>query len=211
MIKKVVIFDFDGTIADTLNVGIEMYNEFAPLLNCRVLNNEDLEDLRCKRPQEFLNEYGITRLKLSFLLFFARKKLKSRINQIRPIAGIEEVLRMMSGRKEIELGVLTSNSKENVYLFLRNNNLEDLFDFVYSYRSVFGKSRVIENMLRDREYSREHVVYIGDETRDIEAARKSRVSIISVGWGFNHSSVLRTLNPDYIAEEPRELFDCLFK
>ncbi|MFC1638233.1 HAD-IA family hydrolase, partial [Patescibacteria group bacterium] len=198
MSKKIIIFDFDGTIADTLAIGIEMYNKAAPFLNCKVLNEEDVEDLRCQRPQEFLKKYGVTKFKLPFLLFFARKRLCRRISQIRPVAGVDEMLKKISVDSRFELGILTSNSEKNVRCFLKNNNLDDVFSFIYSDKSVFGKEGVMNKMLKDRGFLRSQVIYVGDETRDVEAAKRAKIPIIAVGWGFNSLEVLRELSPDYI-------------
>lgn len=56
-----------------------------------------------------------------------------------------------------------------------------------------------------------NVVYIGDETRDVEAAKKVGIEIISVCWGFNYKEILQTLNPNFIVESPEEILPCIRK
>jgi phosphoglycolate phosphatase len=102
------------------------------------------------------------------------------------------------------LGILTSNSKENVQSFLMNNQL-DIFDSIYSGASVFGKSKVIKTAIKKGKFSSHEVVYVGDETRDVDAARSAGVRIISVSWGFNTKEVLQKQNPDFLIDHPSEL------
>jgi phosphoglycolate phosphatase-like HAD superfamily hydrolase len=51
----------------------------------------------------------------------------------------------------------------------------------------------------------DEIVYVGDETRDINSAKKSGVKAIAVGWGFNSPEILSKHNPDYLAVQPQEL------
>lgn len=59
--------------------------------------------------------------------------------------------------------------------------------------------------MQQENLSFEEVIYIGDETRDIEAARKSYVKAIAVSWGFNSKEVLAEQNPDFLIHQPQEL------
>jgi phosphoglycolate phosphatase len=60
-------------------------------------------------------------------------------------------------------------------------------------------------MLKNKNLTNDDVIYVGDETRDIEAAKKCGVRILSVAWGFNNSKVLAEKNPDWIAEKPADI------
>ncbi len=46
---------------------------------------------------------------------------------------------------------------------------------------------------------------MGDETRDIEAAKKSKIKIVAVTWGFNSSNVLAQHQPDFLIDIPQQL------
>lgn len=77
--------------------------------------------------------------------------------------------------------------------------------FVYSGQNIFGKDKVINRLLKEQEINKALAVYIGDETRDVEAAQKLGMKVIAVTWGFNSKKVLQTLNPDAIVEKPQDL------
>jgi phosphoglycolate phosphatase len=210
MNKKTIIFDFDGTIADTLDATVRIYNRIAPEFRCKTINQKDQKIFRAKRLQEFFRDYGVTNIKLPFLLICIKKELRSQILDIKPINGIAQAL------KEIKvagfnLGIMTSNSKDNVEMFLITNDLSEIFDFIYSGNNIFGKDKVIDRLLRENRIEKETVVYVGDETRDIDATKKVKIPIIAVSWGFNTKNALKTLKPAKIVDHPKDLFDCLQK
>ncbi len=59
----------------------------------------------------------------------------------------------------------------------------NLFDFVGSGLTLFGKGRIIQRILKQQNLDPAIVFYVGDETRDIETARKIGIRVIAVGWG----------------------------
>lgn len=206
--KKTIIFDFDGTIANTLDAIVNIYNRIAPNFRCRTVQQEDRNQLRTKRPQEFLKDYGVTKFKLPFLLLRVRKELRGEINNIKPIHGIIHALKEIKTDGFI-LGIMTSNSKENVKIFLQANELNGVFDFIYSGRNIFGKDRVIGRLLRDHKIKKQAAIYVGDETRDIEAAKKVNISVVAVSWGFNTPEILAASQPNNVIDHPKQLLECL--
>ena len=54
---------------------------------------------------------------------------------------------------------------------------------------------------------RKDCIYVGDEARDIQAARLAVIKIASVTWGFNDIQLLRKNRPTYIVEEPAQLLN----
>ena len=92
---------------------------------------------------------------------------------------------MIEALKEIKaadfkLGIMTSNSKENVTTFLELHGLKGIFDFVYSGRNIFGRHKIINRLLKNHKISKKNAVYIGDETRDIEAAKRVGIPVVAV-------------------------------
>ncbi len=71
--------------------------------------------------------------------------------------------------------------------------------------NLFEKGRAIEHLLSQLRCDRQEVIYVGDETRDIEAAKKTKIRAISVSWGFNSPEILAAHNPDFLIHQPREL------
>jgi phosphoglycolate phosphatase len=93
-----------------------------------------------------------------------------------------------------------------VQKILKNNQL-DVFDFVYEAKVLGQKSKVLEKIIKKYEFEKENTVYVGDETRDIEAAQKAGILSAAVGWGFNDIEVLNNLNPDIVLLNPKDLLN----
>jgi phosphoglycolate phosphatase-like HAD superfamily hydrolase len=55
------------------------------------------------------------------------------------------------------------------------------------------------------------VFYIGDETRDIEAAKKAGIKSIAVTWGYNTKAILDNSNPDFLCESTDALKETIQK
>jgi len=87
---KYIIFDFDGTIADTLGMTIYIFNRIAPEYDCKPINDEDWELIRTKRPQDLLKVCGVTNLKLVLILLRVRKEMSRLIPEIRPVKNITD-------------------------------------------------------------------------------------------------------------------------
>lgn len=203
---KLLIFDFDGTIADTFQNGLAILNEMAAEFGYRpLLSDSDVQAARDMTTRQLMQYLGIATTLLPVISLRGVKLLHSRIDQIYPISGIPELLYRLRN-KEVPMGILTSNSEDNVRAFLRRHDLE-VFSFIRSSSRLFGKSREIKAILRDQKLEAEEVVFIGDETRDVEAAHRIKVPIVAVGWGFNSRKVLAAQNPQATIEHPARLLE----
>jgi len=204
MKKTMFVFDFDGTIADSLHMGIDLYNNhIAKKLKCKKIEKNEIEDLKGKNTYKLLKDHDISLIKLPILLYRLKKLMSQKMGDIPLIDGIKEVLISLN-KMGYKMGVLTSNNKKNVDDFLNHYELRNLFEFIYSEKNVFGKDKAIKRVMKK---NLDKVIYVGDETRDIEACKKVGVPIISVGWGFNTSANLKKHDPDYFIEDPKELLE----
>jgi phosphoglycolate phosphatase len=207
-IVKTMFFDFDGTIADTLEQFVNIVNRLAIEFGYRVTSPEEVDRLRQLSSQDILKVSAIPLWQIPFLIRRLKKELNREIQFLTPIPGMKTTLQQLKARG-IKLGILTSNSQENVAKFLQQNGMEDLFERVYTGSSILGKDKVLRKILRQENLQPQELVYVGDETRDIDAAGKSGVRAIAVGWGFNSPRALAAHRPDFLVREPRELMEVL--
>ena len=198
------ILDFDGTIADTLEMVLGVYNRISHEYGLQPVSHDDRELFRTKKPQELMKTFGISKLKMLTLTLRLRKEMSLHLPEMKPFPGIDAALAEISSTG-CRLGILTSNSVENVRKFLDINKMGALFDFVCSGRSFLGKEKVIRKVISREQLDAGRVIYIGDETRDIEASRAAGIPVIAVSWGLNRRELLASLLPDQIADTPHEL------
>ncbi len=203
---KTIIFDFDGTIADSYLVTFRIYNELATKYNLKPIPDGDISILRTMKPFELLSYFEIPFYKIPFLLVEGRSLFKKYVHELEPIPGITDVLKKL--HKTYKLGILTSNNEENVQYFLKRHKLE-LFAFVHSEKNLFGKDTALKHLLEEYNLEQSKTIYVGDEVRDIQSCQKIDMSIISVAWGFNEVGVLGKQKPSYLIQRPEELLNIL--
>ncbi|BAZ38622.1 phosphoglycolate phosphatase [Calothrix sp. NIES-4101] len=206
MTKKVIIFDFDGTIADTVDALVNVANRLAVEFGYIQITPEELAILRNLTSREIIKYSGISVFKIPFLVKKVKSELKNKIPELQPIHGIKDALAELT-KQGHRLGIITSNSQDNVSEFLKINQMNDLFEFVYSGVTIFGKTTIINNVLRQKQLKLQEVIYVGDETRDVEASKKANIKVVAVTWGFNSYEVLSKQKPNFLINQPEELLD----
>jgi phosphoglycolate phosphatase-like HAD superfamily hydrolase len=208
MSVKVIIFDFDGTLADTFDALVSISNRLAIEFGYAPTTPEELPKVRNLSSREIVKQSGISVLKLPFLLRRVRESLHNEIQYLNPITDIKEALTQLINEGYF-LGILTSNAEENVIPFLKKHGMQGLFSFISSETSLFRKDKSLKKLMKINNLSSEEVIYVGDETRDIEASKKINIKVIAVSWGFNSGEVLAKHNPDFLIHKPSELIEVL--
>jgi len=202
---KNIIFDFDGVIADTLPFAVESALEINRELKLLPSERVNPEELRSIDMHEFVKSFRLSKLQILFYLLKYRSKLSKKICETPVFQGIPEVLTELKIRN-IKIGIATSNQKGLVLKFLKSHNIDN-FDFIFSTIRLFHKEKLLNAAIKKYGLSRPETLYIGDEIRDITAARSAGIKIASVTWGFNFESVLTEHKPDFIIYRPSELLD----
>ena len=203
MQRPVILFDFDGTIANTLESIIDIMNKLSDEFGFKKIQSNDIESLRDKRPLEILKSLGISLFKLPFVIRKARKEINSHIASLSPSVDLLPTLKYFK-KQNFQIGIVTTNTEENVRQFLHANNL-DFFDLFYTTKKVFGKDKTITKIIKDMKLEKSCVFFIGDEVRDIEAGKKAGVKTIGVSWGYNTRDALDREKPDFLIDSPMEL------
>lgn len=201
--QKILIFDFDGTLADSIRSFARVYNAIARENNYKLITKENAAALRNMSALGAMHYLEVPALKLPFISKRVRIDLKSEISNLKTFARVKESLQLLR-EKGYKIFILSSNSKENIENFLRQHQIEAV-DGIYSDSDLFGKHRKIKNLLKANNWDASRVMYIGDEVRDIHAAKKAGVIPVSVSWGYNSEDVLAKNNPGVLLSDPVEL------
>jgi phosphoglycolate phosphatase len=199
-----IVFDFDGTIADSFELAHQILNKLAERHGFRPVADSEVEVMRQMSMREFFSTLGISLIRLPMLAVLARRELRAHIAGVPPIAGIPEALQELK-KKNIHLGILTSNDPDNVNTFLERHNLRPLFEFVHCSRDVFGKAHRVKALIRKFNLTPEQVIYVGDMDADIDAAHQSGIRVAGVTWGYQAQPILEKHNPTWLFSDPAEL------
>lgn len=203
-----VVFDFDGTLADSREVLVRLYNELAARNGFVPLTAGNLEELRRLTILERCSRLGVPPYRLPFLGMQLIRSLRETMASVPFNEGIPELLRELRGRG-LKLLILSSNSEENIRAFLAQHAAEGWVDGIHSGSSLFGKARRMRALMRKAGLRPEQLVYVGDELRDVEACREAGVRVIAVLWGADAEELLRAASPDAVVARPAEIAEWL--
>ncbi len=197
---KLVIFDLDGTIANSIPLIEEIVSE---------LLGRDVGIKRLKKEGivDSLKGLNVFPLKLPFFILRIQNRIYIRLNEIEVFPGIEKTLEELK-KQGYALGLITNNKKKTAVKFLKNNNLSK-FDFVESNFFLFDKGKKIKKIIKRNNLNPEEVLYIGDQVSDIISSKRAGVKIMGVSWGFNSREELSEKNPDLIAENPNQILSLI--
>lgn len=155
---------------------------------------EEHERFRDLHGKELLKALGLPLWKLPRVIADMRKRMSSHVNQFSLFDGIGETLRHLSAAG-IQLAIVSSNSRENVEHILGAENAALIHHYACG-ASVFGKPAHLRAVLRRSGIPMQRVIYVGDEVRDAEAARKVGIAFGAVAWGQQSEGALRGQQPE---------------
>src|SRR5215208_734188 len=205
-----IIFDYDGVLADTLDDLLQFGQEACNQLGVKhKVTKNDLNDLEvmsfatygraCEVPEHLVDEF----VKLC-LNSFAEKKSPPAI-----FTGLSNIITHLSVNHRI--AIVTTNSSQNVNAFLVKHGLEGFIHAVYGVDSPGSKAQKIA-MARDQlvdSKKQEAVFMVGDSLSDVLAAKDASVRSIAVTWGHQSLEYLLRGDPDYVVSSPHDLIDVI--
>ncbi|KMY33003.1 HAD family hydrolase [Lysinibacillus xylanilyticus] len=204
---KYIIFDFDGTLADSTAVFASAWNTIAQKYKFKGIELKEIESLKKLSIAERSKLFDFPMYKLPMILPQFYRLYRQSLNDVHLYDGIKEVL-MEIDKKGYKILIISSNSQENILEFLKMNRIHCVSNVLSSTR-IFGKDKVIKKFLKDSGVTPSDVFYIGDEQRDIVACKKVGVPIIWVSWGYDAIEVIQQEEPEYKVTTPQEILNII--
>lgn len=201
---SLAIFDLDGTLADSFPWFLRTINDVADRFGFRRVADEDVEELRHASTREILNRLEVPLWKLPAIARHARRLKAEATAEIALFAGVEAMLRALA-ESGVQLALVTSDSEANAREKL--GEAATLFAHFDCAASLFGKPAKFRRVIRRAGIEPDKVIAIGDEARDIEAARAVGIACGAVCWGYAAPAALRVHEPDHIFERMDEILD----
>ena len=197
-----IIFDFDGTIADSFAVIVDVFETITG--SKTVLTAAQMHELKGKPLQVVARELHVPFWKIPWLLVRGRRLMGRRINDVPLFDGMGKVIEELHAEGH-QLFVVSSNSTRNVKRFLKHNHLYSYFVSIRGGVGLFGKPRVLRRLMKRNRFQTDECIYIGDETRDVLSAKSIQLRVIAVEWGFANPSFLRDMLPTAMAARPQDI------
>lgn len=190
---RLVIFDFDGTLADSADWMIRTLNDIAGQFGLRRVDAAEVQMLRGRSSTDIIRHLGVPVWKLPMIAAEMRRRIGDEVDRISVFAGVADMLRALDERDK-KLAIVSSNSEQNVRRVLGAENTARIDAFDCS-AAMFGKAGKLRSVMRTLGVAARETLYIGDETRDIEAAREVGAASGAVAWGYAKPEILATFGP----------------
>ena len=202
---KYVVFDFDGTLADSKHIFVSAWNSLADKYNFKKLKQEELDLFQKMTMKERGKKLNFPMYKVPVIIPELYKSFSESLMEISLFPGIKEMLKELE-TNGYQIAIISSNSEENIKEFLKQKEIENISEVHCSSR-IFGKDKMISKFLKSNNLEPTEVIYVGDEERDIIACKKTNVKIIWVNWGYDAEEVVQSVEPDYMVSSPEKILE----
>lgn len=200
---KLIIFDFDGTLADTFEWFVKNVRAVADKYGFKNVTDEEVEELRNFDARHMIKHVGFPIIKLPLIATHLRGLMNNEIDTIKLFDGVPEMLHKLHDAG-YTLAVVSTNSQENVKTVLG----PDLSALISDYECgvlLFGKEAKFKKITHNCKIPLSEAIYIADEIRDFESARKVKMDIGAVAWGYTNPEALKKLEPTLFFEKVEEI------
>jgi phosphoglycolate phosphatase len=202
---KLLIFDFDGTLANSFPWVVAILDELAEKFNAKPVDHSRLDELKNYGPRKILKMHHVSVWKLPAILKFTRSRMKTNGESIHCFEGVAEMLRELKNN-DIHMALVTTNTCETVRRVLG----DELYSFFHLFEdkvSIFGKPAALRRIIRKSGLDHSEMLAIGDEIRDIEAAKKVNIPFGAVSWGFSNLEAMASHKPEHTFTEMSQIVD----
>ncbi|WP_126147308.1 HAD-IA family hydrolase [Synechococcus elongatus] len=205
---QAIIFDFDGTLVDSLPTVVAIANAHAPDFGYDPIDERDYAQLRQWSSRTIVRRAGLSPWQQARLLQRVQRQLGDCLPALQLFPGVADLLAQLRSRS-LCLGILSSNSRQNIEAFLQRQGLRSLFSVIQAGTPILSKRRALSQLVAREGWQPAAVMYVGDETRDVEAARQVGLIAVAVTWGFNDRQSLVAACPDWLLETPSDLLQAV--
>jgi phosphoglycolate phosphatase len=193
---ELVIFDLDGTLLDSFPWFSSVINSIADKHHFRRVENDQAEMLRGSGARQIIKLLGIAAWRIPAIARDVRRLKSDHLHTIALFPGVDRLLRELSARG-IVLAIVSSDSEDNARRALGPANAAPIAHYACG-SSLFGKSGKFRQVMKSAAIPPSRTICIGDEIRDIEAARKVGLDFGAVSWGYTSTAALQAHAPEYM-------------
>jgi phosphoglycolate phosphatase len=200
---RLVVLDFDGTLADSFDWFCSVLNGVADRYRFRRVEAGEVDALRLQGARAIVAHLGIPRWKLPLIARHMHRLAARDAAQMTLFPGVPDMLAGIAAAG-VPLAILSSNRADTVRRVLGPDNAARIEAYACG-ASIFGKARRLQALLARRGVPPDRALCVGDEIRDLEAARTLGCPFGAVTWGYTDPRALAAQAPDYLFAEPAEI------
>jgi phosphoglycolate phosphatase len=201
------IFDFDGTLADSFPWFVGAVDRLADRHGFRRLDPAEHDALRRLEAPQVMARLGVRPWRLPAIARDLRAAMAADVERIRLFDGIGDML-ARADAAGVRLAIVSSNAEANVRRILGPTHAGRIAAFACG-ASLFGKGARLRRVVRALGVPPTRVLCVGDEPRDLRAARGEALACGGVAWGYTAPAALEAEGPDEWFASPQALADFL--
>jgi len=203
---KLILFDFDGVLADTLGDLLQFGQEACDELGVKhTATQDDLNSLEIMSFATYGRQLEVPENLVDEFVSRCMAKFSQMSNSPNIFDGLKHVVEQLSARHAI--GVITGNATLTVENFLIENGIRNCVSLIFALDQPGSKIEKIVKAKNQLSMDIMDVYYVGDSVSDIRAARDASVKSIAVSWGHQSLGGLLDAKPDYVVHSPQELME----
>ncbi len=211
--KRLAIFDFDGTLFDSVCDVVICFNKTLTIHNFPTLTHEEYLDRLGGNIDEIVSlilkdkntAKNIELVKKTYGQLYS----KSPKENTRPFAGAHEILKALQ-EKGILLAINSNRSNDSVkyYIdrFFSDINFQAIEGHGLDYPSKPDPSAVI-NMMEKFKVTEDETLYIGDSITDIRTAQNAEIDCVLVSWGYGRKEAYESDYPLDVIDSPDQILN----
>jgi phosphoglycolate phosphatase len=204
---KLVIFDFDGTLADSFEWFLGVVDELAEKHKFKKFARSELDELRGSSARKVLARLGVSKWRLPAIGRHLHTLAKRDLKKISLFEGVDTLLATLA-ESGVAVAVVSSSAEDNIRKILGPKNVARVAHFECG-ASLFGKRAKLKKVLRRCGVNAKEALCVGDEVRDIEAAKAEGIPFGAVAWGFTHLHALREHEPEEVFTTVSDIAACV--
>jgi phosphoglycolate phosphatase len=213
---KTIILDFDGTIADTFPVVLAIFHRVSrrktelSSAEAVLLRKVALRQVKGRAILRHAAELRVPWWHVPVLFLVCRLLLDGRMREVQPMPGMYGVIKTLH-ENGYTIAIASSNSEKNIDVFLRKEHLRSYVSYIVGNIRSSRKGKALRRMKRLDRSVFKGAIMVGDEERDIAAAKEAKLKSIAVTWGYNNTEQLAAARPDFIVDSAEKLLGTIQK
>jgi len=204
---KAVLFDFDGTLADTNPLIYRTFKEtFEKMLPEKKFTDVEIYDCIGPTLDETGNKY-FPEYPQKFVDNYRELNAIYHDEMIKIYPGVLEMVAQLK-KKNLRLAIVSSKKRDFVIRGLKIVGLYEYFDFIVASDDVVKHKPDKEPLMKAINHyniTSNECLMVGDNSHDIHGARNTGVKSIAVGWALKGVEYMKSLEPDYLVHEASEI------
>ncbi|WP_226036726.1 HAD family hydrolase [Aquibacillus saliphilus] len=199
---KAIIFDFDGTLANTLPICYVAFQSVFKEFDNKDLSSDDIIAMFGPSETGIIIENLKNKNKENAIELYYEKYLEDHEQLVKPNSEITEMIRYLK-EKGIKMGIVTGKARRSLDISLKALHMDNFFEIIITGDDVIHPKPHPEGVVKALnllEVERNDCMFIGDSDADIEAGLKANVTTAGVQWLPDYQPSEFLVKPNYIFE-----------